>query len=172
MLILAGIGITVLKIGRRGSAMQAKVNDQVLPMVEKVRVLVDETTPKVRTLVDESIPKLAQAVNQHYRELGGGSCRRPTKSTREISPNCLNCAQTGRPDRRHYHPHTGARRSMPRLPFETRLTCRLAIGGVVEGVDRGCGQLCRESARKHGALRGEFPPKTERFRARDVHLRL
>ena len=52
MLIMAGIGITVFKLGSRMQAMQAKVNDQVLPMVEKVHTLVDQSVPKLETVVN------------------------------------------------------------------------------------------------------------------------
>lgn len=61
-LILAGIGIAVITMGKRVQQLQSRVNDQVLPMAEKVRTLVDHTVPKVQTLVDESIPKLQKAV--------------------------------------------------------------------------------------------------------------
>jgi len=51
-IILAGVGVTVLKLGKRMESMQAKVNDQVLPMVEKVRTLVDQSVPKLEMVVN------------------------------------------------------------------------------------------------------------------------
>jgi archaellum component FlaC len=51
MLILAGIGIAVMRLAKRMEAMQARVNDQVLPMMAKVHTLVDESVPKIQTVV-------------------------------------------------------------------------------------------------------------------------
>jgi archaellum component FlaC len=50
-LILAGVSIAVLQMGKRMKAMQSRVNDQVLPMMEKVHTLVDESVPKFQTVV-------------------------------------------------------------------------------------------------------------------------
>jgi archaellum component FlaC len=50
-LILAGMSIAVLQMGKRMQAMQSRVNDQVLPMVEKVHMLVDQSIPKIQTVV-------------------------------------------------------------------------------------------------------------------------
>jgi methyl-accepting chemotaxis protein len=49
--ILAGLGIAVLQMGKRMQAMQVRVNEQLLPLVEKVRGLVDESTPKIQTVI-------------------------------------------------------------------------------------------------------------------------
>lgn len=62
MLILAGIGMAVLKLSKTVESMQAKVSEQVLPVAAQVRTLVDQSAPKVQTLVDESIPMLQKAV--------------------------------------------------------------------------------------------------------------
>ncbi len=50
-LILAGVSIAVLKMAKRMQALQSRVNDQVLPMMEKARTLVDESVPKLQTVV-------------------------------------------------------------------------------------------------------------------------
>jgi hypothetical protein len=51
MLILLGMYISVRQMGKRVDALQTKVNEQVLPLVEKVRGLVDESTPKLQNVV-------------------------------------------------------------------------------------------------------------------------
>ena len=50
-LILAGVSIAVLKMAKRMQALQSRVNDQVLPMMEKARTLVDESVPKLQIVV-------------------------------------------------------------------------------------------------------------------------
>jgi hypothetical protein len=50
-LILAGLFIAVLAMGKRMQAMQVKVNEQLLPLLEKARGLVDESTPKIQTVM-------------------------------------------------------------------------------------------------------------------------
>ena len=50
-LILAGMSIAVFQMGKRMKAMQSRVNDQVLPMMEKVHTLVDESVPKIQTVI-------------------------------------------------------------------------------------------------------------------------
>ncbi len=50
-LILAGMYASSRKMGKRVEALSAKVEDQVLPLVEKVRGIVDEAAPSIRTVV-------------------------------------------------------------------------------------------------------------------------
>jgi methyl-accepting chemotaxis protein len=50
-LILAGMFLAVRKAIGGMEALQLRVNEQVLPMVEKVRELVDESTPKIQAVV-------------------------------------------------------------------------------------------------------------------------
>jgi methyl-accepting chemotaxis protein len=50
-LILAGMYASTRKMGKRMEAMQQKVNEQVLPLVEKVRGLVDASAPKIENIV-------------------------------------------------------------------------------------------------------------------------
>jgi ABC-type transporter Mla subunit MlaD len=50
-LILAGMYATMRKMMERTGALQLRVNEQVLPLVEKVRGLVDESAPKIQTVV-------------------------------------------------------------------------------------------------------------------------
>jgi archaellum component FlaC len=50
-LILAGLSIAVLRMGKRMQAMQSRVNDKLLPMMDKVQALVDESVPKLQTVV-------------------------------------------------------------------------------------------------------------------------
>jgi ABC-type transporter Mla subunit MlaD len=50
-LILAGMYASTRKMGKRVEALQLKVNEQVLPLVEKVRVLVDENGPLIQNVV-------------------------------------------------------------------------------------------------------------------------
>jgi len=51
MLILAGMYFAMCKMMGRTEAVQQRVNDQLLPLVEKVRALVDESTPKLQAVV-------------------------------------------------------------------------------------------------------------------------
>jgi methyl-accepting chemotaxis protein len=69
-LILAGVGITVIKLGKRMEGMQAKVNDQVLPTVEKVRVLVDNSIPKLETVVN-NITESSVVVRSQAEKIDG-----------------------------------------------------------------------------------------------------
>jgi archaellum component FlaC len=50
-LILAAVSIAVMRMGKRMQAMQSRVNDKLLPMMEKVQTLVDESVPKLQTVV-------------------------------------------------------------------------------------------------------------------------
>jgi hypothetical protein len=50
-LILAGMFVAVLKMMERAEAVQKRVNEQLLPLLEKVRGLVDENTPKIQTVI-------------------------------------------------------------------------------------------------------------------------
>lgn len=50
-LILAGMFVAVLKMMERTQAVQKRVNEQLLPLLEKVRGLVDENTPKIQTVI-------------------------------------------------------------------------------------------------------------------------
>jgi hypothetical protein len=50
-LILLGMYISMLKVMGRMEALQLRVNDQLLPLVEKVRGLVDESAPKIQAVV-------------------------------------------------------------------------------------------------------------------------
>ena len=69
-LILAGVGITVFKLGKRMQAMQAKVNDQVLPMMEKARTLVDQSIPKLEKVVD-NITESSVVVRSQAEKIDG-----------------------------------------------------------------------------------------------------
>ncbi len=51
MLILAGMYASTRKMSQRVDALQLRVNEQVLPLVEKVRGLVDESAPKIQTMM-------------------------------------------------------------------------------------------------------------------------
>jgi hypothetical protein len=51
MLILAGMYFAMRKMMERTEALQVKVNEQALPLLEKVRGLVDESTPKIQTVI-------------------------------------------------------------------------------------------------------------------------
>jgi ABC-type transporter Mla subunit MlaD len=50
-LILAGMYLSMRKMMGRMGALQLLVNDQVLPLVEKLRELVDESAPKIQAVV-------------------------------------------------------------------------------------------------------------------------
>jgi methyl-accepting chemotaxis protein len=50
-LILAGMYVSTRKMGQRMEALSRRVEEQVLPLVEKVRGLVDESAPKIQTVV-------------------------------------------------------------------------------------------------------------------------
>jgi methyl-accepting chemotaxis protein len=50
-LILAGMYASTRKVSARMEALSTRVEEQVLPLVEKVRVIVDESTPMIRTVV-------------------------------------------------------------------------------------------------------------------------
>jgi hypothetical protein len=50
-LILAGMYVATRKSAKSVEALTAKVNDQVLPLVEKVRGIVDESAPMIQTVV-------------------------------------------------------------------------------------------------------------------------
>ncbi len=51
MLILAGMYFATRKTSKRIEALTTRVNEQVLPLVEKVRVIVDESTPGIQTVI-------------------------------------------------------------------------------------------------------------------------
>lgn len=68
--ILAGMYVSMRKMMERTESLQQRVNEQVVPLVAKVRSLVDESAPKLQlvvtnlgSLVDESRPKLQQMVS-------------------------------------------------------------------------------------------------------------
>jgi len=50
-LILAGMYVSTRKMGQRMEALSKRVEEQVLPLVEKVRGLVDESAPKIQTVI-------------------------------------------------------------------------------------------------------------------------
>ncbi len=50
-LILAGMYFSTRKMGRRMEALSSRVEEQVLPLVEKVRGMVDESAPKIQTVI-------------------------------------------------------------------------------------------------------------------------
>jgi hypothetical protein len=50
-MILAGMYASTRKMGKRMDALSTRMNDQVLPLVEKVRGMVDESAPKVQIVV-------------------------------------------------------------------------------------------------------------------------
>ena len=50
-LILAGMFVSTRKMSRRMEALSAKMEEQVLPLVEKVRGIVDESAPKIQTVI-------------------------------------------------------------------------------------------------------------------------
>lgn len=50
-LILAGMYFSTRKMGKRMEALSAKVEDDVLPLVAKVRSIVDESAPKIQTVI-------------------------------------------------------------------------------------------------------------------------
>jgi methyl-accepting chemotaxis protein len=50
-LILAGMFVSVRKMIERTESVQQRVNEQLLPLLEKVRGLVDESAPKIRTVM-------------------------------------------------------------------------------------------------------------------------
>ena len=51
MLILAGMYFTTRKTSKRIDALSTRVNEQVLPLVEKVRAIVDASAPGIQTVV-------------------------------------------------------------------------------------------------------------------------
>ena len=53
MLILAGMYAAMRKMMTRTEALQLRVNEQVLPIVEKVRSLLDESAPKIQSVIDQ-----------------------------------------------------------------------------------------------------------------------
>ena len=69
-LILAGVGITVLRLGKRMQALQAKINDQVLPISEKVRALVDQSIPKLETVVN-NVTESSAVVRSQVEKIDG-----------------------------------------------------------------------------------------------------
>lgn len=72
--ILAGMYFSTRKMGQSVEALSARVNDQVLPLLEKARVIVDESTPMIEkmvtnltetsTLVREQAGKIDEAVTE------------------------------------------------------------------------------------------------------------
>jgi len=50
-MILAGMFASMRKTSKRIDALATQVNEQVLPLVEKVRGLVEESTPKIQTVL-------------------------------------------------------------------------------------------------------------------------
>ena len=50
-LILAGMYFSTRKMSKRMEALSTRMEEQVLPLVEKVRVIVDENAPMIRTAV-------------------------------------------------------------------------------------------------------------------------
>jgi methyl-accepting chemotaxis protein len=50
-LILAGMFFSTRKMGQRIEALSTKVEEQVLPLVEKVRGIVDESAPQIQTVI-------------------------------------------------------------------------------------------------------------------------
>lgn len=50
-LILAGMYFSTRKMSRRMEALSTRVEEQVLPLVEKVRGIVDESSPKIQTVI-------------------------------------------------------------------------------------------------------------------------
>ncbi len=51
MLILFGMYLSTRKASKRIEALTTRVNEQVLPLVEKVRAIVDESAPQIQTVI-------------------------------------------------------------------------------------------------------------------------
>jgi methyl-accepting chemotaxis protein len=51
MFILLGMYLSTRKVSRRIDALSVRVNEQVLPLIEKVRVIVDESAPGIQEVV-------------------------------------------------------------------------------------------------------------------------
>jgi len=62
--ILAGMYRTTRKVGERIDALSIQVNDHVLPLVEKVRNIVDESAPAIQTAVT-NLTETSTIVREH-----------------------------------------------------------------------------------------------------------
>lgn len=69
-LILAGMYLSTRKMGRRIDALSRRVEEQVLPLVEKVRGMVDESAPKIQTVIT-NLAETSDLVRSQAGEIDG-----------------------------------------------------------------------------------------------------
>jgi uncharacterized protein YneF (UPF0154 family) len=70
MLILAGMYFAMRKMMERTEALQLKINEQALPLLEKVRGLVDESTPKIQTVI-ANVAETSEMVRSQAGKIDG-----------------------------------------------------------------------------------------------------
>ena len=76
-LILAGMFVSTRKMSQRMEALSTKMEEQVLPLVEKVRVVVDESAPQIQTVISnlaqtsELVRTQAGQINEAVTEIVG-----------------------------------------------------------------------------------------------------
>jgi hypothetical protein len=58
------------KMMERTEALQLKINEQALPLLEKVRGLVDESTPKIQTVI-ANVAETSEMVRSQASKIGG-----------------------------------------------------------------------------------------------------
>lgn len=128
-LILAGMYVSTRKMGQRMEALSTRVEDQVLPLVEKVRVMVNENAPMIQT----TITNLTETSNLVRSQAG-----RIDEAVTEIVT--IARTQAGRAD-------LLATRTMQRVDItaealqHTALTPLRHLSAVMSGVGAGLGEL-------------------------------
>jgi hypothetical protein len=70
MLILAGMYFAVRQMIEHTKALQLKVSEQALPLLEKVRGLVDESTPKIQTVI-ANVAETSEMVRSQAGKIDG-----------------------------------------------------------------------------------------------------
>jgi ABC-type transporter Mla subunit MlaD len=144
-LILGGMYVAMRKMMTRTEALQLRVNEQVLPLVEKVRAIVDESGPKIQAVVanvaetSELVRAQAGKIDEAVTEAVGFA------REQVIRVNVLTTRTLERVD------HTAA-------VAQNAVTSPLRqLSGLMEGVIAGVGQLAggRKDRRQKKAVPSE-----------------
>lgn len=157
-LILAGVGITVLKLGKRMEAMHAKVNDQVLPMVEKARTLVDQSIPKLETVVN-NITESSAVVRSQADKIDGAVTQVVETVRKQAERIDLMTTRTlERVD------------STAATVQNTVTTPIRRIGGVLEGVIAGVGKFAGRGRKETRTAQGGVPTEDRAVPQQDMFI--
>lgn len=157
-LILAGVGITVFKIGKRMQSMQEKVNEQVLPMMEKTRTLVDQSIPKLEKVVD-NITESSVVVRSQAEKIDG-AVTQIVESVRKQAER-IDVMTT----------RTLERVDSTAATVQSTVTAPIRrIGGVLEGVIAGVGNLAGRRRKEARTAKAGVPTEDRAVPSQEMFI--